>query len=152
MALVAEMRAPGSVQEVNAFGTPNIVHFGAALLVSAILSAPWHRLSSAGVALALCGACGCVYALIVVNRARHTTGYRPIFEDWLWYAILPLIAYADLLVAAIVLQRSPGPALFAIAGGALVLLFVGIRNAWDSVVYIALARHDAPPPKAPGKH
>ena len=62
--------------------------------------------------------------------------------------IFPLIAYVDLLIAAIVLQGSPGPALFAIGGAALVLLFVGIRNAWDTVVYIALTRHDGSQPPA----
>jgi len=141
MALVAEFRPPGNTSEVNAFGTPTVVNFSATLLVSAILAAPWHRLGSAGAALAVCGALGCVYSGIVITRARHTT-YRPTVDDWIWYVILPLIAYLDLLVAALWLQRSPGPALFAIAGAALVLIFAGIRNAWDTVVYIALPRDD----------
>ena len=143
MALVAE-RPFGSVSDVNAFGTPTVVHFGVTLLISAVLAAPWHRLSSAGVALALCGALGCLYSAIVVRRARRLTTYRPVLEDWLWFIVFPLIAYVDLLVAALVLQRSPGPALFAIAGAALVLLFVGIRNAWDTVIYVALSRKDEP--------
>lgn len=149
MALVAELRPWGTEQEVNAFGTPTVVHFGATLLVSAVLAAPWQRLGSAGVALAICGALGCAYSLIVVRRARRTTAYRPVFEDWLWFVILPLVAYVDLLVGAVVLQRSPGAALFAIAAAALVLLFVGIRNAWDTVIYVALARHDESPPAIP---
>ncbi len=154
MALVAEVRPWGTAQEVNAFGTPTVVHFGATLLVSAILAAPWHRLSSAGAALAICGALGCAYSVIVIKRARRTTAYRPVFEDWLWFVVLPLVAYVDLLIAAVVLQRSPGPALFAIAGAALVLLFVGIRNAWDTVIYVALTRQDdakSPERPAPSK-
>jgi len=143
MALVAEARPEGSPGDVNAFGTPTVVHFCATLLVSAIVSAPWHRLGSAGVALACCGACGIVYTLIVTNRARRTT-YRPVFEDWLWHVILPLIVYADLLVAAIALQGSPGPALFAIAGGILILLFAGIHNAWDTATYIAFMNRKGP--------
>jgi hypothetical protein len=147
MALVAE-RPFGSAQEINTFGTPTVVHFSATLLISAILAAPWHRLGSAGLALAACGALGCVYSVIVVRRARRVTAYRATLDDWLWFVILPLIAYVDLLISAIVLQRSPGPSLFAIAGGALVLLFVGIRNAWDTVIYVALQRHDnAKPPQ-----
>jgi hypothetical protein len=34
------------------------------------------------------------------------------------------------------------------------LLFVGIRNAWDTVIYVALQRHDASkssPPSRPGR-
>ena len=147
MALVAE-RPFGSPQDVNAFGTPTVVHFCATLLVSAILAAPWHRLGSAGVALTICGALGCAYSVIIIRRARRTA-YTPDFGDWLFFVIFPLIAYVDLLIAAIVLQRSPGPALFGIGGAALVLLFVGIRNAWDTVVYIALTRHDQPKPPEP---
>ena len=147
MALVAE-RPFGTIGEINAFGTPTVVHFGATLLISAILAAPWHRLGSAGVALAVCGALGCAYSFIVIRRTRRTTNYRPVFEDWLMFVILPLAAYVDLLFAAILLQRSPGPALFAIAGASLVLLFVGIRNAWDTVIYVAVMRHDdSKPPK-----
>jgi hypothetical protein len=130
------------------------VHFGATLLISAILAAPWHRLGSAGVALAVCGTLGCVYSFIVMRRTLRTTTYRPVFEDWLMFVILPLAAYVDLLIAAIVLQRNPGPALFAIAGASLMLLFVGIRNAWDTVIYVALQRHDASkssPPSRPGR-
>jgi hypothetical protein len=89
-----------------------------------------------------------------MRRTLRTTTYRPVFEDWLMFVILPLAAYVDLLIAAIVLQRNPGPALFAIAGASLMLLFVGIRNAWDTVIYVALQRHDASkssPPSRPGR-
>ena len=147
MALVAE-RPLGSPEDVNAFGTPTVVHFGATLLVSAILAAPWHRLSSAGVALAICGALGCAYSVIVIRRTRRAA-YTPDRGDWFFFVIFPLIAYIDLLIAAIVLQRNPGPALFGIGGAALVLLFVGIRNAWDTVVYVALARQGQPKPAEP---
>ena len=68
----------------------------------------------------------------------------PVLEDWIWHGALPLIAYAALLVAAVFLQRYPAPSLFVIAGTALLLLFVGIHNAWDSVVYIALQRRQWP--------
>jgi hypothetical protein len=37
------------------FNTPNVFHFGAALLVAAILSAPWQALWTAGLLLGLCG-------------------------------------------------------------------------------------------------
>jgi hypothetical protein len=61
-----------------------------------------------------------------------------VLEDWIWHCALPLIAYMALFVAAIVLQSDPATSLFVVGGTALLLLFVGIHNAWDSVVYIAL--------------
>jgi hypothetical protein len=130
----------GSAPTNRAFGTPTIVHFGAVLLLSAILSAPWHRLPSAGLCLTACGIAGLAYGVNVIRHARRQTDYKPVLEDWLWHFTLPLIAYAALTAAAVTLQRHPEPSLFAVGGVALLLLFVGIHNAWDSVTYIALER------------
>lgn len=138
MALITEIGARSSPRQIDAFGTPTIVHFCAVLLISAILSAPWLNLSSAGVALGVCGAAGLVYGVITVWRARLQKGYTPVLEDWIFHAVLPLIAYPLLLVAAVLLRRSPQQVLFLIGATALLLLLVGIHNAWDTVTYIAV--------------
>jgi hypothetical protein len=49
-----------------------------------------------------------------------------------------------LLGAAATLARYPETSLFVIAGAALLLLFIGIHNSWDTVTYIALDRMNAP--------
>src|SRR5262249_3644278 len=92
----------------------------------------------------VCGVAGLAYALIVVQRTRRQTVYVPVLEDWIWHTVLPLIAYATLLVAAVLLQRYPTPSLFVIGGTTLLFLFVGIHNAWDSVVYIAFQLRQRP--------
>jgi hypothetical protein len=144
MALIAGGRRRGSFSQIDAFGTPTIVHFCVTLLVSAILSAPWQRLSSVAVALGACGLFGVVYALVVLRRARSQTGYAPVLEDWIWHSALPLIAYAVLLAAAVAFARHPAPALFMIAAATFLLLFIGIHNAWDTVTYIAVEWLQAP--------
>jgi hypothetical protein len=149
MALVAESRTKSTTREIDAFGTPTIVHFCAVLLVSAVLSAPWHSVSNTGLALDACGVAGVVYVPIVIRRALRQTGYKPVFEDWLWHAVLPFIGYAALLAAAIALPGRPEPVLFVIGTIALLLLFIGIHNAWDTVTYIAVERMHAP--KEPGE-
>ena len=138
IALIAESRAPGSMREVRAFGSPTIVHFCGSLLISAILSAPWRTLHAAGLALAVCGAAGVLYALSVIRHARAQTGYQPDLSDMLWYIISPLALYSVWTVLAVLLALHHVSALFAIAAVALLLLFLGIRNAWDSVTYIAV--------------
>jgi hypothetical protein len=142
--LGAEVNALGGPSVNRAFGTPTIVHFCAVLLIAAILSAPWPALESAGLALGVCGVGGTAYAVMVVRHARRQTAYVPVLEDWIWHATLPIIAYAALLVAAILLTRYPAPSLFVIGATALLLLFVGIHNAWDAVTYIALQRRQRP--------
>jgi hypothetical protein len=142
IALVAESKRRATIREIDAFGTPTVIHFCAVLLMSAILSAPWHGLSRVAVALGACGLAGLVYGIVVVQRARHQTSYRPVMEDWIWHAVLPLISYALLLIAAIALPSYPRPVLFVVAASALLLLFSGIHNAWDTVTYIAIDQAD----------
>ena len=145
MALVADAGALGSSLDVRAFGTPTIVHFCVALVISGIANAPWHALSSTALALGLCGAAGVIYAAHIIQHARKAA-YSPDAADWFWYSIFPLAAYATLLVSATVLDSHPARALFVVAGVSLVLLFIGIHNAWDTVTYVTLQhrqRNDA---------
>ena len=138
IALVAGSRRQSTSREIAAFGTPTILHFCGVLLIGAILTAPWHSLSSVALALGACGVTGVVYAVIVVSRARRQTAYQPVFEDWLWHAVLPLIAYLTLIIASVLLPGYARRVLFAVGVSALLLLFIGIHNAWDTVTYIAI--------------
>lgn len=135
--LGAELSKVASEHTASVFGTPNIVHFSAALLNSAILSAPWKRPASAATAIALFASAGLIYTLLVLRRARVEKDYVPVGEDWVWHVILPMLSYALLLVSGIFIARAPGPALFGVGAVSLLLLFIGIHNAWDSVLYIA---------------
>ena len=144
IALVADTRARSTPETIDAFGTPTVVHFCSALLVSAVLSAPWHTPSSVMLILGVAGIAGLFYCFLVMRRARRQTGYEPVFEDWLWHAALPFAAYAMLLVAALSLRIHVTGALFAIAAVALLLLFIGIHNAWDSVTFIVARVSETP--------
>jgi hypothetical protein len=137
IALSADVRLPRAQETMGAFGTPTVVHFCAVLLISSILSAPWREVQNAGLTLSACGAAGIIYVLIVIRRTRAQKGYTPVIEDWLWHAVFPFFAYAALLGASLILGRDPALCLFAIGATALVLLFIGIHNAWDAATYIA---------------
>jgi len=138
MALVAESGRRSTGREISAFGTPTVIHFCAVLLVAAILSAPWHSLSNVALALGACGLAGVVYGVIVIRQARRQTGYKPVFEDWLWHTVLPFVAYALILIAAGFLTRYSSRLLFLVALAVLLLLFVGIHNSWDTITYFAI--------------
>ena len=58
----------------------------------------------------------------------------------MFHTVLPLVAYAGILVAAFGLPRRPTTILFVVGGITLLLLFVGIHNAWDTVTYIVIER------------
>jgi hypothetical protein len=142
--LGAEVGALGGAPATRAFATPTIVHFCAVLLVSAILSAPWPSLSSAAVVLGVGGLLGVLYGMRVVTHARRQSVYAPVFEDWLFHGVLPVLAYATLLAAAVVLPGHAAAALFGIAASTILLLLVGIHNAWDAVTYMAFTRTRGP--------
>ena len=141
--LIAELRTPGTMQDVRAFGTPTVVHFCAALLIAAIMSAPWASVDNLDFCIAICGALGILYALRVLWHA-YKAPYNPDAEDWTWYGALPLIAYIMLAVTAALLRRHSVLSLYGIAATTLSLLFIGIHNAWDAVTYITLQHRERP--------
>jgi hypothetical protein len=118
-----------------AFATPSVVHFAGALLLSAVGDAPWHKIGSIAFCWAGIGLAGTVYTLIVANRVRTQKIYRPVFEDWLFHCLLPLVAYLMLVVSALMTNWHLRPALFIVGAATLLLLFIGIHNAWDGVTY-----------------
>lgn len=144
MTLIADARhVPGSMHEIRAFGTPTVVHFCTALLISAVMNMPWRALPNLGFCLAGCGVAGIAYAIATIWHARRSA-YTPDVEDWTWYAALPLVAYAALLTAGILLWWKPTASLFMTAATTLLLLFIGIHNAWDTVTYITMQRKQEP--------
>jgi hypothetical protein len=136
LALIANLPITrGAAQAGDAFSTPGVVHFGVVLLLSAVASAPWNDIDSVALLWALVGFIGIVYAIIVARRLRVQTAYEPVFEDWLFHVLLPFAAYAMLVGSACTAHFHTRPALFIVGAAALLLLFIGIHNAWDTVTY-----------------
>jgi hypothetical protein len=136
LALIADLPiVRGAGQAGAAFSTPNVIHFAIVLLLAAVGSAPWHGIAIVAGLWGLVGLTGLVYAAIVARRLRVQTIYHPVFEDWLFHVLLPFAAYAMLTVSAYVAFSDARPALFLVGAAALLLLFVGIHNAWDIVTY-----------------
>ena len=124
----------------GAFARPSVVHFGVVLLLSAIASAPWKEIITVAVLWGLVGLCGVVYVAVVARRMRVQSAYQPVFEDWLFHVLLPFAAYAVLAISAYAGHSHARPALFLVGAAALLLLFIGIHNAWDAVTYHVFVR------------
>jgi hypothetical protein len=125
----------GEAQAGDNFTTPTVVHFGVVLFLAAVGSAPWDRITEVAVLWGLVGLSGTAYVVIVARRLQSHTAYRAVFEDWLFHVLLPVASYAMLATSAFVAYAHPGPALFLVGAAALLLLFIGIHNAWDLVTY-----------------
>jgi hypothetical protein len=122
-------------QTARAFSTPTTIHFSAVLTLAALLCAPWEAIDSLTVLCGVAGLAGVVYGAIVTRRMRRQTVYRLEFEDWLFFVLLPFAAYATLIVSAFAARLDVQQALFGVAGAVLLLLLIGIHNAWDAVTY-----------------
>jgi hypothetical protein len=144
MALIAEFQQEqqrNNSEAIEAFATPTVVHFCAALLISATLSAPWSHPAPVAIVLGIASFIGLGYVALVTRRARRQRNYKPVFEDWLFHSALPFVAYAATAGGAISLVSVYEiGGLFFIGGATLLLVFVGIHNAWDTVTFVAMTR------------
>jgi len=130
-----------SEEGFRAFVTPTIVHFGVVLAMAAFMSAPHQRVASLSIGFCLAGIAGLSYCGFVAGRMRRQShAYLPVREDWIFNVIVPAILYAGLLLVSILVWRELALALYGAAAVSLVLLFAGIRNAWDIAVYMTINR------------
>jgi len=137
IALTAETRGAAS-GGIAAFASPTVLHFCAVLLVAAILTTPGHTIASLSFSLGVLGLAGIAYSTGIITPMRRQRAYTPDRSDWLWNILLPLIGYVCLLGSAAVVWVGAGAALYSVAAGALLLLYVGIHNAWDAATWMAV--------------
>ena len=130
---------------ISAFNTPTVVQFCAVLLLAGIFSAPWQSFSTIILLLGLLSGGMMLYQIIVMQRMRRMPHYQSTLEDWLWYMVLPLLANIMFIVAAILLSTNPSLALYLVGSAMMMLLLIGIRNAWDNVTFLALMRSHSHP-------
>jgi hypothetical protein len=138
LTLIAERPHLASPEAGAAFATPTIVHFSAVLLLSAILRVPWHAIAAFAALWGLVGLAGIAYGVVVARRMRTQGAYQPVLEDWLFHLVLPIAAYALLALSALAALSHTREALFGVGAAVLLLLFIGIHNAWDAIAYQVL--------------
>ena len=139
--IAARPAVRGDVQKAGqAFATPSVVHFAVVLMLSAIVCAPWTGIEPVAAIWGLMGLGGVAYIAVITRRLRLQTLYRPVFEDWLFHSMLPLGAYVLLAVAAWIVRDDVRVGLFLLGGAVLLMLFIGIHNAWDAVTYHVFSR------------
>jgi hypothetical protein len=123
--------------------TPTIVHFGVVLALAAYLSMPHQGLLSLSLGFGAVGVFGVLYVgFIAANIGRISPAYIPVIEDWLWNVVLPAMVYGTLLAIAFLIWRRPEECLYAAAAASVLLMFIGIHNAWDIAAWNSIRKDD----------
>jgi len=126
--------------------TPTAIHFAVVLTISAVAVAPGLPAPATAVIaglIALGGLAGAVRACIGIGAAPPGPE-QPHWSDFWMYGATPAVVYLGLCASAIAVYARVAWAVYALAGLLLVLLLVGIRNAWDLVTWIAPKRSGDP--------
>jgi hypothetical protein len=134
----AGVDTPQSRDGISTYSTPTVTHFALAFFLSAVLAAPWHLIIHPAIVILITGVAALIYLVSVTYRSTRLSAYSPDAEDRLWYTVLPFLAYAAMVASAIILMSKPVSALFVLAGSVILLIFIGIRNAWDVVTYLTI--------------
>lgn len=122
---------------MRAFLTPTVLHFTAILVTCLVMTVPALGAEALS-ALWLGVACsGVAYAARVWHQLRRG-GFNIDRADRLWYAATPVASYLLMSAAAILLLLRQTAALDLLAVSVVLLLLLGIRNAWDMTVWMTL--------------
>lgn len=130
-----------STEGMRAFVTPTIVHFGGVLALACFVSMPHPGAGTLSAGFAIGGLAGVVYGgFIAWSLRHHGTPYVVVREDWIFNVFVPTALYAWLCLMAVLVWTRPAAAAYGVGAFSLILLFVGIRNAWDIAVWMTIHR------------
>jgi|SRR5579871_4791016 len=117
--------------------TPIVFHFAIVLIVSAIAVTPGLSVDAVGVLIAVCALLGLLYAVVTAVRVfTIKIDGAPDWEDKIFYGIIPATAYFLLACAAGAIWIVPMSAPLFIGAVMMLLLLIGIRNAWDLATFL----------------
>jgi hypothetical protein len=133
---------PESRRNTSTYLSPVVFHYANLLFLSLIALIPTQTSESFAVVIGVAGAGSVIYSIVIALRV-HRNSISDL-ADRLCYGAIPALCYAMGPVAALFLLEEKPAGLNVLAGAALLLLVINIRNAWD--LMISLARKVNPPP------
>ncbi len=124
---------------MRAFLTPTVLHFTAILVTCLMGTAASQTPTSFGTLVAVGGVVGKGFAARVwLNMYRRGITRRLDLADRFCYVIVPILTYLMMTGTGIVLCVRPNLGLYLLAAALVILLILGIRNAWDMTLWIVV--------------
>jgi hypothetical protein len=135
----------------SVFMSPTFIHFVYVLVTAVVVLVPTLSEAALGGLLMLTGigSLGHIarHLRFLIGRYRARRIDR---SDLVWYSLMPSVAYILYFGAGVGLVRAglrgtmPVHALDALAAASVLLLVIGVRNAWDLVVFLVIRQLDTP--------
>ena len=132
---------PESRRNTSTYLSPVVFHYANLLFLSLIALIPTQTWESFAVVIGVAGAGSVIYSIVIAVRVHRNA--MSDLADRLCYGAIPALCYATGPVTALFLLEEKPAGLNVLAGGALLLLVINIRNAWD--LMISLAQRVNPP-------
>lgn len=116
--------------------SPNVGFFTTAVIVSALMLIPAITPSVLGAILAIGSISALVYLISVQAFRQWRLNHLP-WTDLVWFVSLPFPGYLMLLISAAGIWTQAAFGLYSLAASVILLLVIGIHNAWDVVLWVA---------------
>lgn len=145
VSLGADLPAATDATGINTFVMPMLVHFGSVVLIAAEMLIPTFRQLGLGIAILVTGIAFTVYSCWVGWQFyRHPSRNLATKSDWKWYVAFPIIGDLLVVAMAILLLLTGSLDWFdLLAGAAIFLVVISVRNTWDLMMWIAQSRRKA---------
>jgi hypothetical protein len=126
---------PQSRANTATYMSPVVFHYANILFLSLIALIPTQTWQSFGLTIGIASIGSVVYSVVIALRV-HRNPFSDL-ADRFAYGAVPVLCYmAGLVSAWLVFNESPA-GLDVLAGAAMLLLVVNIRNAWDLMISLA---------------
>jgi hypothetical protein len=126
---------PQSRANTSTYMSPVVFHYANILFLSLIALVPTQTWESFGLTIGIAAIASVAYSTVIAARV-HRNSISDL-ADRLAYAAVPMLCYLAGIVAAWLLLHEQPAGLDVLAGAALLLLVVNIRNAWDLMISLA---------------
>ena len=151
ISLGSGLYAPEHLPSLARALSPTFIHFVYVLVTAIVALAPTITATVLGVLLVFVGLGSLGYTVSRLPSSREAYRKREIDQtDLLWYILLPSVVYVLYCDAGIGLLKAglrgerPSHALDLLASASILLVVIGVRNAWDLVVWMVLRRAERP--------
>ncbi len=128
---------------ISTWVTPTIIHFGTVLVIAVVSTIPVLNALLLAVLLGIGGLAGLGYTSAVGIGMWRQGRKTPLASSvWIWYVVAPLLSYGILPGIAVGLLLNNQQVVNLLALPIILLLILGIRNAWDLTVWIKQNRRE----------